>query len=63
MIMMPVNVRGFGAPIFAIDGTTNVSEFRVNRMILKYPILSATAIYGMNAANGVILVARNVGGR
>jgi len=57
-----INIRGFGAPIFIIDGTTRVSGAEFQRLnpddIENISILKdgAAAIYGMNAANGVILV-------
>ena len=57
-----INIRGFGTPLFVIDGTTRVSgaEFQMLNSddIESITILKdgAAAIYGMNAANGVILV-------
>lgn len=57
-----INIRGFGAPLFIIDGTTRVSGAEFQRInpddIENISILKdgAAAIYGMNAANGVILV-------
>ena len=57
-----INIRGFGSPLFIIDGTTRVSSTEFQRLnpedIENISILKdgAAAIYGMNAANGVILV-------
>ncbi|MBZ4675401.1 MAG: TonB-linked outer membrane protein SusC/RagA family [Anaerophaga sp.] len=57
-----INIRGFGTPLFIIDGTTRVSNQEFQRLnpedIESISILKdgAAAIYGMNAANGVILV-------
>ena len=57
-----INIRGFGAPLFIIDGTTRVSGSEFQRLnpddIESISVLKdgAAAIYGMNAANGVILV-------
>ncbi len=57
-----INIRGFGTPLFIIDGTTRVSGAEFQRInpddIENISILKdgAAAIYGMNAANGVILV-------
>jgi TonB-linked SusC/RagA family outer membrane protein len=57
-----INIRGFGTPLFIIDGTTRVSGAEFQRLnsedIENITILKdgAAAIYGMNAANGVILV-------
>ncbi len=57
-----INIRGFGTPLFIIDGTTRVSNQEFQRLnpedIENISILKdgAAAIYGMNAANGVILV-------
>ncbi|MDR0698659.1 MAG: TonB-dependent receptor, partial [Tannerella sp.] len=57
-----INIRGFGTPLFIIDGTTRVSGAEFQRLnsedIENITVLKdgAAAIYGMNAANGVILV-------
>lgn len=57
-----INIRGFGSPLFIIDGTTRVSGAEFQRLnpddIESISILKdgAAAIYGMNAGNGVILV-------
>jgi TonB-dependent SusC/RagA subfamily outer membrane receptor len=57
-----INIRGFGTPLFIIDGTTRVSGTEFQRLnsedIDNITVLKdgAAAIYGMNAANGVILV-------
>lgn len=62
-----INVRGFGTPLFIIDGTSRVgaSEFqRINpEDIESISILKdgSAAIYGMNAANGVVLVTTKKG--
>ncbi len=57
-----INIRGFGSPLFIIDGTTRVSGAEFQRLnpedIESISVLKdgAAAIYGMNAGNGVILV-------
>ena len=57
-----INIRGFGTPIFIVDGVSRISssEFQMlnpddieNVTVLKD---GAAAVYGMNAGNGVILV-------
>ena len=66
-----INIRGFGSPLFIIDGTTRVSGAEFQRLnaddIESITVLKdgAAAIYGMNAANGVILVTtkRGVSGK
>ncbi len=57
-----INIRGFGTPLFIIDGTTRVSASEFQRInpedIESISVLKdgAAAIYGMNAGSGVILV-------
>lgn len=57
-----INIRGFGTPLFIVDGTTRISAAEFQRLnaddIENITVLKdgAAAIYGMNAANGVILV-------
>lgn len=57
-----INIRGFGQPLFILDGTTRLSakEFQMINPedIESISVLKdgSAAIYGMNAANGVILV-------
>jgi TonB-linked SusC/RagA family outer membrane protein len=57
-----INIRGFGTPLFIVDGMTRISGAEFQRLnsedIENITILKdgAAAIYGMNAANGVILV-------
>jgi len=57
-----INIRGFGTPIFIVDGVSRISstEFQMlnpedieNVTVLKD---GSAAVYGMNAGNGVILV-------
>lgn len=62
-----INIRGFGQPIFVIDGVirNNASEFqRLNSEdIESITVLkdASAAIYGINAANGVIIVTTKEG--
>jgi TonB-linked SusC/RagA family outer membrane protein len=61
-----INVRGFGTPIFVIDGILrNEGEFqRLNAEdIESISVLkdAAAAIYGLGAANGVVLVTTKKG--
>lgn len=62
-----INVRGFGAPLFIIDGTSRVSAAEFQRLnpddIENISVLKdgSAAIYGMNAANGVVLVTTKKG--
>lgn len=57
-----INVRGFGTPLFIVDGTSRISAAEFQRInpedIESISVLKdgAAAIYGMNAANGVVLV-------
>lgn len=62
-----INIRGFGTPLFVIDGIPRdgASEFqRLNpNDIESISVLkdASAAIYGLNAANGVILVTTKKG--
>lgn len=62
-----INIRGFGQPIFVIDGIirNNAAEFqRLNSEdIESITVLkdASAAIYGINAANGVIIVTTKSG--
>ncbi len=62
-----INIRGFGQPIFVIDGIirNNASEFqRLNSEdIESISVLkdASASIYGINAANGVIIVTTKKG--
>lgn len=62
-----INIRGFGQPIFVIDGVirNNASEFqRLNSEdIESITVLkdASAAIYGINSANGVIIVTTKQG--
>lgn len=57
-----INIRGFGSPLFIVDGTTRLSGYEFQQLnpddIESITVLKdgSAAIYGMNAANGVILV-------
>lgn len=57
-----INVRGFGTPLFIVDGTSRISGAEFQRInpedIEDVSVLKdgAAAIYGMDAANGVVLV-------
>lgn len=57
-----INIRGFGTPLFIVDGTSRISAAEFQRInpedIESISVLKdgAAAIYGMNAANGVVLV-------
>lgn len=57
-----INVRGFGTPLIIVDGTTRLSSADFQKMnpddIENISVLKdgSAAVYGMNAANGVILV-------
>ena len=61
-----INIRGFGTPLFIIDGVERpagdfqrlASEDIENITILKD---ASAAIYGLNAANGVILITTKTG--
>lgn len=57
-----INVRGFGTPLFIVDGISRISAVDFQRLnpddIESITVLKdgAAAVYGMNAANGVVLV-------
>jgi TonB-linked SusC/RagA family outer membrane protein len=57
-----INIRGFGTPLIIVDGTTRLSSSDFQKLnpedIENISVLKdgSAAIYGMNAANGVILV-------
>jgi len=61
-----INVRGFGAPLYVIDGINRTSQ-DFNRLnsedIESISVLkdASAAIYGLNAANGVIIVTTKKG--
>lgn len=62
-----INIRGFGTPLFIIDGVERPSsDFQrlTSEDIESVTILkdASAAIYGLNAANGVILVTTKTGG-
>ena len=62
-----INIRGFGQPIFVIDGVirNNASEFqRLNSEDIESVTVlkdASAAIYGINSANGVIIVTTKQG--
>lgn len=61
-----INIRGFGTPLFIIDGINRtVTDFnRLNSEdIQSISVLkdASAAIYGLNAANGVIIVTTKAG--
>lgn len=62
-----INVRGFGEPIFILDGTERITAAEFNRLnpeeIDNISVLKdgSAAVYGMNAGNGVILVTTKKG--
>lgn len=62
-----INVRGFGEPIFIVDGTERISASDFNRMnpedIDNISVLKdgSAAVYGMNAGNGVVLITTKKG--
>lgn len=64
-----INVRGFGEPIFILDGADRISSADFNRMnpedIESISVLKdgSAAIYGMNAGNGVVLVTTKKGAK
>ena len=62
-----INIRGFGAPLYVIDGIQRpASDFqRLNGTdIESISVLkdAAAAVYGINAANGVVIVTTKHGG-
>lgn len=62
-----ISIRGNGAPLYVIDGFISSSQqyFSLNKAdILSMTILkdaASTAVYGMNAGNGVVLVTTKKG--
>jgi len=64
-----INIRGFGAPIYVIDGIRRGGSSDFQQLnaddIESISILkdAAAAIYGLGAANGVILVTTKKGGK
>ena len=62
-----INIRGFGNPLFVIDGIVRDGAGEFNQLnpndIESISVLkdASAAIYGMNAANGVILVTTKKG--
>ena len=62
-----INIRGFGQPIFVIDGVirNNAAEFqRLNSEDIESVTVlkdASAAIYGINSANGVIIVTTKQG--
>ncbi|MDD4776970.1 MAG: TonB-dependent receptor [Fermentimonas sp.] len=61
-----INIRGFGTPLFVIDGVERPSsDFQrmTSEDIESITILkdASAAIYGLNAANGVILITTKTG--
>ncbi len=64
-----INIRGFGQPIFVIDGIirNNASDFQrlSSDDIESISVLkdASASIYGMNAANGVIIVTTKKGSK
>lgn len=62
-----INIRGFGDPLYVIDGIVRDGRIEFNQLnpndIESISILkdASAAIYGMNAANGVILVTTKKG--
>ncbi len=63
-----INIRGFGTPLFVIDGIVRGDSKDFQRLraedIESISVLkdASAAIYGMNAANGVIIVTTKKGG-
>lgn len=57
-----INIRGFGTPLFILDGMTRLSAVEFQQLnpddVESITVLKdgAAAIYGMNAGNGVILI-------
>ena len=62
-----INVRGYGEPIFILDGVDRISASDLNRMnpedIESITVLKdgSAAVYGMNAGNGVVLITTKQG--
>lgn len=63
-----INIRGFGTPLYVIDGIVRGDSRDFQRLrsedIASISVLkdASAAIYGMNAANGVIIVTTKKGG-
>ncbi len=63
-----INIRGFGTPLYVIDGIVRGDSRDFQRLrsedIESISVLkdASAAIYGMNAANGVIIVTTKKGG-
>ncbi len=63
-----INIRGFGTPLYVIDGIVRGDSKDFQRLrsedIESISVLkdASAAIYGMNAANGVIIVTTKKGG-
>ena len=64
-----INIRGFGTPLIIVDGVVRLSAADFQKLnpedIESISVLKdgAAAIYGMNAANGVILVTTKRGSK
>jgi TonB-linked SusC/RagA family outer membrane protein len=63
-----INIRGFGSPLYVIDGIQRPASVfqRINGAdIENISILkdAAAAVYGINAANGVVIVTTKHGGK
>ncbi len=62
-----INIRGFGTPLYVIDGIVRDGNSEFNKLnpndIESISILkdASAAIYGLNAANGVVLVTTKKG--
>ncbi len=64
-----INIRGFGEPLYVIDGIVRGGSADFQRLnaddIESISVLkdASSAIYGLNAANGVIIVSTKKGGQ
>ncbi len=62
-----ISIRGNGAPLYVIDGFISTSQqfMNLNKADIKSMTIlkdaASTAVYGMNAANGVILIVTKQG--
>lgn len=62
-----ISIRGNGDPLYVIDGFISTAQqfFNLNKADIKSMTIlkdaASTAVYGMNAANGVILIVTNQG--